>query len=103
MTKEVKNLFLIGHVKVCFLHLSPRRVVFKKRSVSIELGGLPGGFEMGLVLSFFKKLEKESEITARVEQKKKGRLAFLFKGVGLKKGVKTCRVFDSLFSTVITK
>ena len=103
MTKEVKNLFLVGRVKVCFFHLSPLRVVFNKRSVCVELDGLPEGFEMGLVLSFFKKLEKESEITARVEQKKKGRLSFLFKGLGFKRGVKTCENFDSLFSRVITK
>ena len=103
MTKEVKNLFLVGRAKVSFFHLSPRRVVFKKRSVSIVLGGLPDGFEMGLVLSFFKKLEKESGITARVEQEKKNRLAFLFEGLGLKKGVNICEVFDSLFSRVITK
>ena len=103
MTKEVKNLFLVGRAKVSFFHLSPRRVIFKKRSVSIVLGGLPDGFEMGLVLSFFKKLEKESGITARVEQEKKNRLAFLFEGLGLKKGVNICEVFDSLFSRVITK
>ena len=103
MNKEVKNLFLVGRAKVCFFHLSPRRVVFKKRSVSIVLGELPDGFEMGLVLSFFKKLEKESGITAKVEQEKKNQLAFLFEGLGFKRGVNICEVFDLLFSRAITK